>query len=201
MLNNLKLERAESKDLRVFCIGKNLKPLIQLAMKILLSLVVLFFSLSSYAQQMEINGKIYQKGDRIETANVTPYEGVWEWKQNNQSFKLKLYKRIVDFAGNKDYTMELLLGQYQYIISGVEKYNSVNDTTTSNLAAGEIQNGQLVFFITDGTTKFRGKGTMELLGDGKMRWHITPKRPEWRFTKDQIMSFSIPLEMVLSRQP
>jgi hypothetical protein len=170
-------------------------------MKILLSLVVLFFSLSSYAQQMEINGKIYQKGDRIETANVTPYEGVWEWKQNNQSFKLKLYKCIVDFAGNKDYTMELLLGQYQYIISGVEKYNSVNDTTISNLAAGEIQNGQLVFFITDGTTKFRGKGTMELLGDGKMHWHITPKRPEWQFTKDQIMSFSIPLEMVLSRQP
>jgi hypothetical protein len=170
-------------------------------MKILLSLVVLFFSLSSYAQQMEINGKIYQKGDRIETANVTPYEGVWEWKQNNQSFKLKLYKCIVHFAGNKDYTMELLLGQYQYIIGGVEKYNSVNDTTTSNLAAGEIQNGQLVFFITDGTTKFSGKGTMELLGDGKMHWHITPKRPEWQFTKDQIMSFSVPLEMVLSRQP
>jgi hypothetical protein len=150
---------------------------------------------------MEINGKTYKKGDRIETANVTPYEGLWEWKGNNQSFKLKLYKRIVDFAGNKDYTMEVLLGQYQYEIDEVEKYNSVNDTTISNLAAGNFQDGKLIFFITDGTTKFRGKGTMELLDSGKMRWHITPKRPEWQFTENQIMSFSIPLEMILSRQP
>ncbi|MGN7202683.1 DUF6705 family protein [Pedobacter sp. SAFR-022] len=170
-------------------------------MKILRTLFILFLSISSYAQTMEINGKTYKKGDRIETANVTPYEGIWEWKDNNQFFKLKLYKRVVDFAGNKDYTMEVLLGQYQYKINEVEKYNSVNDTTRSNLAAGNIQDGKLIFFITDGTTKFRGKGTMELLDSGKMRWHITPKRPEWRFTKDQIMSFSIPLEMILSRQP
>lgn len=118
---------------------------------------------------MEINGKTYKKGDRIETANVTPYEGIWEWNDNNQFFKLKLYKRVVDFAGNKDYTMEVLLGQYQYKINEVEKYNSVNDTTISNLAAGNFQDGKLIFFITDGTTKFRGKGTIELLDGGKLR--------------------------------
>lgn len=77
-------------------------------MKILRSLFILFLSISFYAQTMEINGKTYKKGDRIETANVTPYEGIWEWNDNNQFFKLKLYKRVVDFAGNKDYTMEVL---------------------------------------------------------------------------------------------
>lgn len=169
-------------------------------MKNLICLIVSLFSLSSFAQTMKIDGKTYKKGDRIETADLTAYEGVWVWKSNNQHFKLKLFKSIIDFAGNKDYTMEILAGQYQYKLNNVDKYNSLDDKTASNITAGKIENGKVIFYIIDGTTKFRGEGTMELIDKNKLRWHVNPSKAEnWKLTKDQIMSFSIPLDMVLSK--
>lgn len=170
-------------------------------MKVLLITLMVFCSLSVFSQKYKVDGKTYSKGDQINDPNFAPYLGSWEWKDEDQYFKVKLTKVKTDLAGNPDFKAVLLIGGYQYKVNGTDKYNSLNvtDVEAANLGGGTIIGNRFDFNITDGTTHHRDTGTLQILSNGKMQWQIGEGRKEFKLKGQAKTSFSIPLNMILQK--
>lgn len=59
---------------------------------------------------------------------LNPFEGTWLYTNGTTSLKIVLIKKYIKPAGN--YFQDLIIGEYQYIENGVEKFNSLTDLNT-----------------------------------------------------------------------
>jgi len=61
-----------------------------------------------------------------DTNNVlNPFEGTWIYTNGNTSLKIILVKKNMTYSPN--YYEDLIIGEYQYIENGIEKFNSLSD--------------------------------------------------------------------------
>jgi hypothetical protein len=59
---------------------------------------------------------------------LNPFEGTYIYTNGNTSFKIILIKKVNQYNGR--YYEDLIIGEYQYIENGVEKVNTLSDTST-----------------------------------------------------------------------
>lgn len=60
--------------------------------------------------------------------NFNQFEGTWLYTNGNTSLKIILVKKLMQKRGR--YFEDIIIGEYQYIENGVEKFNSLNDLNT-----------------------------------------------------------------------
>ena len=64
-----------------------------------------------------------------DTNNVlNPFEGTWLYTNGTTSLKIILVKKSMKLLAT--YYEDLIIGEYQYVENGVEKFNSLNDLNT-----------------------------------------------------------------------
>lgn len=73
-------------------------------------------------QGARITGAYYKDGAN----QLNPFVGTWLFTNGNTSLKIVLVKKIMD-GDAVSYYEDILIGEYQYIENGVEKFNSLSD--------------------------------------------------------------------------
>src|SRR5690554_2222573 len=87
----------------------------------------------------DINWAYYKDMDN----NYNPYVGSWVYTNGNATFKIVLQKKEMVLTSSgigqylKQYSTDRLIGEYQYLENGVEKVNTLQNLTISNLDARE----------------------------------------------------------------
>lgn len=75
---------------------------------------------------------------------LNPFEGTYLYTSGNTSFKIVLVKKIQQYNG--EYYEDLLIGEYQYIVNGIERVNTINEISTvyNNQRVHNIDGNQIV---------------------------------------------------------
>ena len=75
---------------------------------------------------------------------LNQYEGTYLYTNGTTSFKIVLVKKIMQFNG--EYYEDLIIGEYQYIVNGVEIVNTLSElnTTYSNQRRHNIDGNSLI---------------------------------------------------------
>jgi len=108
-------------------------------MKNILIFLTFIFSLSICAQSSlrsleNWNGEIEQGAYYKDLNNVmNNFEGTWLYTNGTTSLKIILVKKMMVFDG--EYYEDLMIGEYQYIESGIEKVNTIS-LLNQNLGRG-----------------------------------------------------------------
>lgn len=170
-------------------------------MKLIIMTCIAFFAITSLkAQQIQVAGKTFNKGDKINTEVFDSYIGLWEWKQDNKVFRLKLTQKTDAIPGIADFKANMLIGGYQFIVDGTEQYNDLsnNNLSKAKIASTKIVDNAVPFYITDGSTNHRGQGTLKLINTNAIKWEIGERKKEFKL-KGEGSIFSLPLTMILKR--
>ncbi|MBE9575374.1 DUF6705 family protein [Flavobacterium proteolyticum] len=96
--------------------------------------IILFITFLSNAQNPIIDlsesrlGKPdgYYKKDIHNLLN--PFEGTYLYTNGNTLFKVILVKKVQQYNGR--YYEDLIIGEYQYIVNGIERVNTINEINT-----------------------------------------------------------------------
>ena len=103
--------------------------------KIQIILACLFINLVANAQSPVIDLKVYDgseiPGFYLKDINniLNTFEGTWLYTNGNTSLKIVLVKKTL--KPNADYFEDLIIGEYQYVLNGVQKFNSLSYLTTA----------------------------------------------------------------------
>ena len=103
--------------------------------KIIVTLTVFAFFLVKSMGQTPIIDLQDRDGTRLKNAyykdvnNVLdPFVGTWLYTNGTTSLKIVLVKKSTALIG--DYYEDLIIGEYRYVLNGVEKFNSLNNINT-----------------------------------------------------------------------
>jgi len=75
---------------------------------------------------------------------LNPFEGTYLYTSGNTLFKMVLVKKVRQYNGR--YYEDLLIGEYQYIVNGIERVNTINEINTvyNNQRVHNIDGNQIV---------------------------------------------------------
>ncbi len=91
---------------------------------VLLGLVIIQCKAQNVINIQNWNGQYSINTYIMDVNNVfNTFEGTWLYTNGNTTLKIVLVKRVITLANN--YSEDLLVGEYQYIENGVEKFNSL----------------------------------------------------------------------------
>ena len=106
-------------------------------MKNLILTTVLLFSINCKAQSPIIDITESEmglpNGYYIKDINnlLNPFEGTYVYTNGNTSFKIVLVKKVLQY--NSQYYEDLIIGEYQYILNGVQIVNTLPEINTTYL--------------------------------------------------------------------
>ena len=169
------------------------------------AVLLMFFSITTFS-------KDYSQADRVFTANLNAYEGVWEYSDSNQVFRV-IIKKVPE--STRFVIGESLIGDYFYQRDGVILDNYVEKKIPSEI--NDANNRQIIVYASNGVLNpnninpnrlymlFRDKRYNKVTGSGEIIL-LSPTQIHWKLENDEgpvdmdfIHEFSIPTDVILTK--
>lgn len=150
--------------------------------KIILIIVFTINVIQNYAQSPIVDLKA-RTGKRLDNAYykdvnniLNQFVGTWVYTNGTTSLKIVLVKKTTIFTGS--YYEDLLIGEYQYIVNGVQKFNSLANLSTDlpNIFHHKIYGNHIPRTDTPFDEYFPGENRVKLTFEDNIGGSIVVRR-------------------------
>jgi uncharacterized protein (DUF2249 family) len=171
--------------------------------KLILILGILFSFTTLKAQEITLKKgetvKEFKKGTYYKTPNdlLGKFEGVWEYKNGNEFFKIEI-KRQKTFVKGFDIYIDNLNGKYCYSrVPDCSLNENIVSMTDEGNNTNKLNTGYAVFMFHDIEYDKLGKVEFHILENGTAKW--TLKNREMIVNSTKSIGFSVPTDIILTK--